>query len=56
MREKKDKKRQNKSSFWNQKWISKKSNFKQFTFGETVIIDNIPQLGSGSLFLVELVT
>lgn len=46
----------NKSSFWNQKLISKKNNFKQFTFEETVIIDNFPQLGSWTLFLVELVT
>lgn len=46
----------NKSSFWNQKLISKKSDFKQFIFGETVIPDNFPQLPSWTLFLVELVT
>ena len=44
MREKDEEERWNKSSFWNQKLISKESNFKKFTFEETVIIINFPQL------------
>lgn len=44
MREKEGEERWNKSSFWNQKLISKETNFKKFTFEETVIIDNFPQL------------
>lgn len=53
---KKRRKKWNKNSFWNHKLITKKSDFKQFTFGETVIINNFPQRGSWTLFLVELVT
>lgn len=49
MREKEKEERWNKSSFWNQKLISKESNFKKFTFEETVIIDNFPQLGVTNL-------
>lgn len=45
-REKREAKGGIKSSFQNQKLISKKSDFKQYTLGEAVITNNIPQLGS----------
>jgi hypothetical protein len=34
------------SSFWNQKLITKKSECEQFMFRGTVIIDNFPQHGA----------
>ena len=46
MREKEGEERWNKSSFWNQKLISKETNFKKFTFEETVCY-----VGMSELFL-----
>ena len=44
MREKEGEERWNKSSFWNQKLISKETNFKKFTFEETVCYVGMSEL------------